>query len=34
MDSSGWTEYFADGPSVEFFEATVLEAGSLVMSLN
>jgi len=34
VDSSGWTEYSADGPNAEFFEAAVLEAGSLVVPLN
>jgi hypothetical protein len=29
VDSSGWIEYFADGPNVEFFEAAILDAGSL-----
>jgi hypothetical protein len=23
VDSSGWTEYFADGPNAEFFEAAI-----------
>ena len=31
MDSSGWTEYFADGPNAEFFEAAILDASSLVV---
>ena len=34
VGSSGWTEYFADGPSAEFFEAAILEAGFLVVPLN
>ena len=31
VDSSGWIEYFADGPNAEFFEAAILEASSLVV---
>jgi toxin FitB len=31
VDSSGWLEYFADGPNAGFFEAAILDAGSLVV---
>ena len=31
VDSSGWIEYFADGPNAGFFEAAILDAGSLVV---
>jgi toxin FitB len=31
VDSSGWLEYFADGPNAEFFEAAILDASSLVV---
>ena len=31
MDSSGWIEYFADGPNAEFFEAAILNASSLIV---
>jgi hypothetical protein len=31
VDSSGWIEYFADGPNSGFFEAAILDAGSLVV---
>jgi predicted nucleic acid-binding protein len=31
VDSSGWIEYFADGPNAGFFEAAVAEADSLVV---
>jgi len=31
VDSSGWIEYFADGPNAEFFEAAILAASSLVV---
>ena len=31
MDSSGWIEYFADGPNAGFFEAAIAEADSLVV---
>src|SRR5215212_6952428 len=31
VDSSSWIKYFADGPNAEFFEAAILEAGSLVV---
>jgi hypothetical protein len=34
VDSSGWTEYFADDPSAEFFEAAILGASSLLVPLN
>ena len=31
VDSSGWLEYFADGPNADFFEAAVEDASSLVV---
>ena len=31
VDSSGWLEYFADGPNADFFEAPVEDASSLVV---
>lgn len=31
VDSSGWIEYFADGPNVSFFEAAIQDAESLVV---
>lgn len=31
VDSSGWIEYFADGPNASFFEAAILDANSLVV---
>jgi predicted nucleic acid-binding protein len=31
VDSSGWIEYFADGPNADFFEAAVEDASSLVV---
>ncbi len=31
VDSSGWIEYFADGPNAEFFEAAIEEAHDLVV---
>ena len=31
VDSSGWIEYFADGPSADFFEAAIVDASSLVV---
>ena len=31
VDSSGWIEYFADGPNAGFFEAAIGEADSLVV---
>jgi hypothetical protein len=31
VDSSGWIKYFADGPNSGFFEAAILDAGSLVV---
>jgi toxin FitB len=31
VDSSGWIEYFSDGPNAKFFEAAILDAGSLVV---
>ena len=34
VDSSGWNEYFADGPNAEFFEEAILDAGSPVVPLD
>ena len=31
VGSSGWIEYFADGPNAEFFEAAILDASSLIV---
>ena len=31
VDSSGWLEYFADGPNADFFGAAVEDASSLVV---
>ncbi len=31
VDSSGWLEYFADGPNAEFFEAAIVDASSLIV---
>lgn len=31
VDSSGWIEYFADGPNAPFFETAIEDAGSLVV---
>lgn len=31
VDSSGWIEYFADGPNADFFEAAIEDAASLVV---
>lgn len=31
MDSSGWIEYFADGPNASFFEDAIQDADSLVV---
>lgn len=31
VDSSGWIEYFADGPNASFFEDAIQDAGSLVV---
>lgn len=31
VDSSGWIEYFADGPNASFFEGAIQDAGSLVV---
>jgi predicted nucleic acid-binding protein len=31
VDSSGWIEYFADGPNASYFEAAIEDAGSLVV---
>lgn len=31
MDSSGWIEYFADGPNASFFEEAIEDSESLVV---
>ncbi len=31
VNSTGCIEYFADGPNAGFFEAAILDAGSLVV---
>ena len=31
VDSSGWLEYFADGPNAEFFASAVEDAANLVV---
>lgn len=31
VDSSGWIEYFADGPNASFFAPAIEDAGSLVV---
>ncbi len=31
VDSSGWIEYFADGPNADFFEAAIEDASGLVV---
>lgn len=31
VDSSGWIEYFADGPNADFFEVAIEDAVSLVV---
>ena len=31
VDSSGWIEYFADGPNADFFEAAIVDVSSLVV---
>lgn len=31
VDSSGWLEYFADGPNADFFEGAIEEEASLVI---
>lgn len=31
VDSSGWIEYFADGPNADFFAPVVEDTGSLVV---
>jgi predicted nucleic acid-binding protein len=31
VDSSGWIEYFADGPNADFFEAAIEDASKLVV---
>ena len=31
VDSSGWIEYFADGPNADYFEAAIMDASSLVV---
>ncbi|MGB3635747.1 MAG: type II toxin-antitoxin system VapC family toxin [Rubrobacteraceae bacterium] len=31
VDSSGWIEYFADGPNADFFEAAIEDASALII---
>lgn len=31
VDSSGWIEYFADGPNADFFEAAIEDSSALVV---
>ena len=31
MDSSGWIEYFADGPNANFFEGAILNTRELIV---
>ena len=31
VDSSGWLEYFADGPNASFFAGAIEEAGQLIV---
>ena len=31
VDSSGWIEYFADGPNADFFEAAIEDVSSLIV---
>jgi len=31
VDSSGWLEYFADGPNASFFTCPIQEFGQLVV---
>jgi len=31
VDSSGWLEYFADGPNADFFAAAIEEASGLIV---
>jgi predicted nucleic acid-binding protein len=31
VDSSGWLEYFADGPNADFFSPAVQDPGSLIV---
>jgi predicted nucleic acid-binding protein len=31
VDSSGWLEYFADGPNADFFEDSIVDTASLVV---
>ncbi len=31
VDSSGWLEYFADGPNADFFESPILDLKNLVV---
>jgi predicted nucleic acid-binding protein len=31
VDSSGWIEYFADGPNADFFEAAIEDASALLV---
>ncbi len=32
VDSSGWLEYFADGPNAEFFAAAIEDVDNLIVS--
>lgn len=34
VDSSGWLEYFADGPNADFFSEAIEDTGSLVVPTN
>lgn len=31
IDSSGWLEYFADGPNADFFESVIKDEGNLII---
>jgi predicted nucleic acid-binding protein len=31
VDSSGWLEYFGDGPNADFFASAIRETGSLIV---
>jgi toxin FitB len=31
VDSSGWLEYFADGPNADFFAAAIEDTGNLIV---
>jgi predicted nucleic acid-binding protein len=31
VDSSGWLEYFADGPNTDFFESVIKDEGNLII---